>query len=75
MLYGFCISDIEPFNSTRYYAHIDKNNAIIMYYTPSGYEEFSRVSFQDNLDIPQKYDIIRKSTKELHTKLESEKDS
>ena len=71
-VYGFCIHDSEPFNSTRYYAHFDADelNATIMSYTKNGYEEIGSVSFIEGLDIEYKYDSIRKFAEMEHRSLQ-----
>jgi len=69
MLYGFCIGDVKPFNSTRYYAHIDGYNVKVMYYTPNGYEEFCKLTFDEkrNITSPSElYSVIRHQVGQLH---------
>lgn len=68
-LYGFCISDPKPVNSTRYYAHIDKFEVQVMHYTKDGYEKFCKIFFDENKpehDEEMKKIIIQQHVGQFH---------
>jgi len=66
-LYGFNVTEFEPFRNFRYYAHrLDATWWQIMHYTPNGYDEFCKVDVAELTKIDEIRDKIRLTTKDYH---------